>query len=212
MRWLILGLIACSPEADLCAVGGSPNDLAGFFDHLDTLPGPIDAPCIVRSFERPLSLVATDNPFSAQPAEGPRNPRIFLISGDLTVSFVPAGYGATVIEMSERVAPGRSRKGELALPVVASNAPVEAFERTRDQEERSLCGSCHPGEAPHPDGGWSSAALSPERSAEVSVATLREHAATCLSSEERCDLLTTLFEGEVVQGSFPADYLPLSER
>ena len=130
----------------------------------------------------------------------------------LTLSFVPAGYGSTVVELSERVGPGRSRKAELGLPVDVPNAPVEAFERTRTAEDVSLCAGCHPDEAPHPDGGWSSAALAPEGLSEVAVSTLAEHAADCLPSEARCELLTTLFEADVEQGHFPADYRPLSER
>ncbi|MCA9572217.1 MAG: hypothetical protein KC656_30470 [Myxococcales bacterium] len=213
----LLLAVACGGPPDPCAIDGAPTDLDGLFGHLDALGPSVEATCLVRSLERPLQLTATSNPFSAQPAEGPRNPRIFVHSGDLVLSLVPAGYGATVLEASERIEPGWSRKAELALPVVTAGARQEAFARTANPEPPgSRCGDCHPGErdysAAEPEAGWVSRALAPEALTVVPIEDLEVYARDCVPGvEARCDVLSALFEDDVEEAQFPDDYRPLPE-
>ena len=63
-------------------------------DLTNTLPFPVSVPCLLASLPRPLPLVATNSINSAQPAEGNRSPRVFLLLEHLAISVVPEGRGA----------------------------------------------------------------------------------------------------------------------
>ena len=59
-------------------VSTAPQTIAEVVTLLNALPKPLNLPCFVASLARPLSLHAVNSPFSAQPAQGRRSPRIFI--------------------------------------------------------------------------------------------------------------------------------------
>ncbi|MEZ4320496.1 MAG: hypothetical protein R3F61_23650 [Myxococcota bacterium] len=187
--------------------------------HLNTLPTPIDAACIVRSLERPLSVEATVNPFSAQPADGTRSPRIFLFSDTLSISLVATGVGADVVELGEATGDVQSLKGELALPIEASVAPSAPHDRIVDPTEGvegTVCRACHDDEAPWPDApgeAFASVAIRPDRDSLLDLDLLAELADGCdpTVEPERCAFMDALFAGEVEHQPFPERFPTIFE-
>ena len=199
-------LWGCTPPS-ACAIGGTPESVDTFVEHLNTLEGPIDTQCIVASLARPLRVAATTNRLSAQPANGRRSPRIFLFSGPLAISVVPDGIGSTVVELGERVNETHSLKGELALPIVGS-VPADGPYRKVATETGTICAGCHPGEeAVETAGGtgFVSRGIRAEPTDVVDLDTLQDEAIDCeaFPDLERCQVLTTLFDGAVEPADFP---------
>jgi hypothetical protein len=187
-------------------------------DRINELPHPVELSHLLESLARPLSLNASSNTQSAQPAMGKRSPRIFLILNEtLSRSFVP-GADRT-LEFGERNAndPGFSVKAEVHFPVEDQLAPEDAFTRLapdaatgRTLEEASKCSTCHDNEKPTPDypflGAFTSAIVKPSAFFAVDVAAIRQERDTCVpaSEPERCAVLEALFgHGDVIQKAFP---------
>ncbi len=197
-----------------CAGDVSVGSIAEFVDHLNTLPLPVTVPCVLESLARPFAVELTDNPISAQPANGPENPRIFLFSGNLVLTLVPEGAGAHVIELGEYEGEARSRKGEVAFPLHEPLSDDAPFTRIAHPEYGTSCAMCHIDQEPHPDGGMVSVAIRPEDRTLVSLDDLRRTAdAQCgpEATSARCAFLRTLLAGEVVHQEFPSSYPTLFE-
>jgi hypothetical protein len=190
----------------------SPTTVADALDLIDDLPHPVTAECIIESLERPLLIEATDSFFSVQPARGARSPRIFIFSGDLTLSVVPEGEGSEVIEFAETTTPLRSTKGELALPIEGPLEPSAPFDRVANEGEASTqCGFCHVEETLYDAsvGSYDSIALRPELASLVSIGALSHLADSCDPAVEpdRCALLHAIFDhGDVEHHEFPLTY------
>lgn len=206
----------CSPAE---GTSGNPKTIHEALDLINGLPHPVDFPCFLESLDRPLSINATSNTQSAQPALGKRSPRIFIVLNEsLSMSLVPAAV-ATTLEFGERKAddPGFSVKAELHFPIEDQLVPEDAFSRLapdastgRTLEQATLCGVCHDNEKPSPDypvlGAFTSAIVKPTSFFAVDVAAIRKELDTCdaAAEPERCAMLHALFDhGDVEQTPFP---------
>lgn len=174
---------------------------------------PVTLPCFVERLDRPLAVLPVLSPFSLQPGEGARSPRVFLFSGNIVMSVAPAGTGQDRLELAEYTSPTRSIKAEIAFPVAATIAPSNPYDRVlRQYGPGTICGGCHLGEQPATvvanANAFESEVFRPRTSEEVSIPYLQDQTRTCdpTLEPERCSLLTALFgRGEVTVRQFSAD-------
>ncbi len=195
----------------LAQEGPAPRTIPQMIERINALPHPVSVACVVASLPRPLELVATTSEFSAQPANGRRSPRVFILYDRLILSVVPDGLGSNLLEFGEVVSPGRTLKGELPFPVTAPLGLEAPFTHVLMGPSRTTCGLCHRAEAPHPsiDAGFVSIAFRPNPINLVPIDELRPELAACNPSVERarCELLVALLGlGAAVQGHFPAEF------
>ncbi len=206
---ILLLLTSCSSHTDFnrCLLEEPPpQSITDAVDRIALLPGPVTVPCFVASLPRPLDIVATDNIFSAQPANGRENPRVFILSEGLVLSIVMDGPGQHLVEFGEWVSSTHTIKGELSFPTepeVDPNAPYDVLA----DESSTRCGFCHLGEVESPDrpGAYVSAALQPQADTLVPINELNAEYISCNSQRtpERCDMFHALFDqGPVREGAF----------
>ena len=206
---------ALQPCADLADDPSHPFPMTiqAAVDRINALPRPVSIPCFVASLPRPFSIVATVNVTSAQPADGPDAPRLFIMSEGLVMSIVPGGMGRMLLEFGEVVTPDRSLKGEVKFPVEEAVSDSDPYTRVLYDANRTNCGLCHREEWPHPEiaGGYESLAFRPPLDTEMPLSDVRAVHERCdpLVSPYRCEMLTALFAfGPVEQGAF-APEVPL---
>ena len=188
--------------------------MADVVELLNALPRPVTLPCFLETLDRPLAISATDSVFSLQPAEGARSPRIFVHLDALTLSVVPEGTGAPLLELAERRSPTTSLKAELAFPITAPLSASSPYERLRFDDSLTNCGVCHQGERPAQDVALPlamiSQALRPREDQRVPLARLQAEARGCDADQEpeRCALLDALLGPAPTphDGEFPATY------
>ncbi len=188
---------------------GRPHTIAEAVAHIKALPEPIDVPCVLESFARPLPLLATSSVFSAQPGQGSASPRLFVFFDGLILSFATVGYGAHLVEFAEFVGPTTTVKAEIELPADADSIDVDAaITRIQDEDFGTVCRLCHrneePSETTYP-GSFASDALAPRADTLIELDEVRMHAQTCDPREDaqRCAILDAVFlPGEVVPGAF----------
>jgi hypothetical protein len=179
---------------------GLPHTIEEALALVNALPRPVTVQCLVESLDRPLRVVASDSLNSAQPADGEASPRIFLFSGTLVVSVVPAGDGAPLVEFGQISGTGRTIKGELVFPVEESLPPSAPYGHIMLAPSVTGCALCHRGEEPafEVDGAWAyeSDAMQPEPESLVELETIHAEAEACdpAAEPERCALLRELFE------------------
>ncbi|MCB9674388.1 MAG: hypothetical protein H6737_04680 [Alphaproteobacteria bacterium] len=206
---LLLALAGCGPQPSVCAGDAAPATIDAMVAHLDTLPGPVDAACILASLERPLHVEATTNPFSAQPADGPLSPRLFVFLDTLSLSLVPSGMGSEVVEFGEKIDALHTLKGELHLPVEQPVDPLGPHHRILEGQG-TVCRICHIEEDPVPVGddvGYASIAIKPDEETVMDLDVLRDVADGCRPiGEPRCAVLAALFDGDVEHQPFPEAY------
>ncbi len=181
--------------------------IAAAVTQLNALPRPVTVACFIAGLARPLELVASTSVFSAQPAEGSQNPRIFVLLPGLVVSVAPTGDGAKLLEFSQWMTETRTLKAEVQLPLEAELSAEAPYTRTHSSFGVTSCGLCHRNEAAHPtiDGGFVSDAYRPEGYSLVPLAELSALHAACTEDDvsERCALFHALFDfGVVRQGAF----------
>jgi hypothetical protein len=171
-------------------------------------PDGLTIPCLVESLPRPLAALATKSTFSVQPAAGPRSPRMFLFSGNLVMSIVPAGNGRHLLELAEFTSPTRSIKGEIAFPLTAPLSASTPYDRVL-LAPGTRCGFCHGSEQPALDvtaaQTFDSDVLRPPSSELVSLPYLQSETLVCDPKVEpdRCAMLTAVFShGEVDEHQF----------
>ena len=199
-----------SAELKACAAIQEParvTTIAAAVSRLNALPRPVSVACFVAGLPRPLELVASTSMFSAQPAEGSQNPRIFLMLPGLVISVAPTGDGARLLEFSQWITPTRTLKGELKLPLEAEVSGDAPYTQTHSNFGVTTCGLCHRREEAHPtiDGGFVSDAYRPEVYSLVPLSELSALHAACTEDDlsERCTLFHALFDfGVVRQGAF----------
>ena len=204
------------PPVATCAVEGpaQPTSIAETVALVDALSarspdGSVTLPCFLASLDRPLSVEATSDIFSAQPAVGLRSPRIFLRSGDLILTVVPEGPGRPLLELGERTSDGLTIKAEIVFPVDGPLPADAAYERVRFEDAPGTpCGGCHGREVEVGEGIYASLPLRPASDRLVPLPSVRNEATACLDVEtDRCALLRALFgHGEVVHAPFPEDW------
>lgn len=205
-----------SPEPTVCVAppghDGSPETFEELVGLLDALPRPVTIPCLLQVLDRPLLVEASVNTFSAQPADGPENPRIFIFLGEMVLSVVPDGGARNLLELSLRRSPSRSVKGELLFPIEAEIDVADPYERILyGGEQRTKCFACHADEEPDPvvthAPAFVSEIVAPHQLDLVDVATIAAEHEACDPAEEpeRCAMLEALFgHGEVRHLSFDA--------
>lgn len=194
-------------------VSAAPTSIAELLALVNALPRPLTMVCFLESLDRPLFGVGTTSVLSLQPAMGARSPRIFLMSGALTLAIVPDGSGRQLLEFGQMVTETRSVKGEIAFPVWTEVTPSAPFEKLFDPALEpgagTTCRVCHADEQPHEAfgaGAFSSTAFRPLTRARVSLESLRAERQSCDSAVEadRCAFLGALFDhGDVLARDFP---------
>ncbi len=186
----------------------SPKTIQQVVDRINALPRPVDIPCVIAGLPRPLAVVASTSVFSAQPAEGRRSPRLFLMLDGLILAVVPDGTGKHLLEFGQLVAPGRTVKAELAFPIDGGVADAAPYERVQMNATQTNCALCHRFESPH-DAGYSSAGFKPDPGNLVPLSELKQQLAACdfAAEKERCDMLFAVFSfGTTTEGKFPAQF------
>jgi hypothetical protein len=191
-------------------LGGMPRSIAAAVELINALPKPLTVPCLLQTLERPLAIDATSNDFSAQPAYGPNNPRIFIFRGDLILSVVPKGDGRPLVELSERRPAGMSVKGELHFPVEAELAPPAPYERVVAEGGGSTkCNFCHLSETRDDGIDFAEAYISsripvsPDRRVDLPYLDWVVSACQPDWEPDRCAMLDGIFSyGEVVEASW----------
>lgn len=192
-----------------CAeASASPHTIADVITHLNALPAPVSAACLVATLPRPLALVATDGTNSAQPATSHDSPRIFLRLDGLVLGVVPDGDGGKLLEFGEWITPTRTLKGELEVPVLGPLADDAAYQHALYSEASTSCGLCHVGETPHDTlpQAFVSDAFRPLPDSIVTLDELRAFHDRCVTDADesvRCEMFHAIFDfGDVVDGPF----------
>lgn len=217
--WLLL-LGTCAPRQERwfdpllapCMTGaGAPTTIDAVFAHINTLPAPPSVACVIASLPRPLSLVATSNNTSAQPAAGPADPRVFVLTGDVIYAVVGAGRGSQLLELSERRGALASLKAELVFPLSSPVIAADGYAHLVYNSEVTTCGFCHRDEKRDgvEPGKVVSRALRPEASLIVSLRVLEDELARCdgAAPTDRCLLLAALVGiGSFAEGAFPVTW------
>ncbi len=193
-------------------VSNAPHSIAETITLLNALPMPVTLPCFLEALARPLEINATNSLFSAQPAQGVRSPRIFLFRDPNTMSIVPDGAGAPLLEFGEQRPNYRSLKAQIEFPVVAPLAPSAPYQNLSFNDQLTSCGVCHSSE--HEESNLSDAqtfvsqSLRPLAQDFVSSAFLLNELSSCDFSAEpaRCAMLDGLLGwGPVGDRAFPAE-------
>ena len=195
-------------------VSNAPGTIAQALTLINALPKPLSLPCFLESLARPLEMRANNSLFSAQPADGPRSPRIFLFEPTMVMSVVPSGTGAPLLEFGEQRPDYHSLKAELSFPLLDRVAPSAPFTSVMANDHSTTCGGCHGAEEldPSVSGAGMLAFVSPSfrpaTSDRVSVVSLQHDNEICDRSvePERCAMLDGLFgSGNVNEHDFPTD-------
>jgi len=198
-------------------ISGRPTNLQEAMLLMNNLPKPTSLACFIEALDRPLTIYATENSGSLQPAAGPRSPRTFILYQNLEMSIVFDGAASFTLELGYRPQPQlqfpeRSIKSEILFPMSRDVQPENFFDRIQrdfNGSRTTQCSDCHNGEEllDHPDfpnGAFESDVLDPYSPLEVKLETLRAEVAICdpTLEEHRCGLLNALFNhGEVLQGT-----------
>ncbi len=201
--------VGCAPPS---GVSNAPRTIAETVAMLNAMPKPVTLPCFLEALARPLEINATNSLFSAQPSQGARTPRIFLFRDLNTMSVVPAGTGAPLLEFGEQRPNYQSLKAELEFPIVGQLSDSAPFERVQFSEELSNCGVCHNAERVEISATgirqFVSQSLRPLPQDAVPAAYLQHELAVCDSTLEpgRCALLDGLLGwGLVTDRPFPLE-------
>lgn len=193
-------------------VANRPRSIEESVALANALPKPLTLPCYLEALGRPLQLHATLSEFSAQPARGEENPRLFVVYEPLVMTVVPVGIGHELLELGELRPEHRSLKGELRFPLAQPVEPGEVYRHTLFSENLTACAFCHADEvldSSVPGGlAYVSQALRPRDGQRVSLDALRAELDACDTRAEpdRCAMLDALFGwGDTVDWEFPAD-------
>ena len=186
--------------------GGSPTTIAELVEHLNRLPMPVTIPCLLESLDRPLSIYATWNTFSAQPALSPLDPRLFIFRDSLILSVVTSGDARYLLEMGDRTSATRSVKAEIKFPMTEAIALTDVYDRV-GSEEGTNCAFCHLNatRSPTVSGAYAyeSDYIPGEPRKRVELDYMRNSHLNCDAEAEpdRCDMYNSIFShGEVVDG------------
>ncbi len=206
---LLAGLGACSGETPTreppqgCSGWGDPQSIDEVVARLDELPERT-IPCMVRSLDRPVELMAVASVFSAQSGTW-YSPRFFLFTDNLVLSVVPEGPGAHLLELGEWVQPGRSTlKGEIVFPL--EDGPADPYGHL-GYGEGTTCGHCHPNEEPtEVELAMVSDAIPPSLGSRVPLDDVWEQTQLCDDAVEadRCEILRAVMgKNDVTDAVFP---------
>lgn len=168
---------------------------------MNALPRPTTLACFIESLARPLDVYFSKSQLSAQPADGPDNPRTFIVNGALFLSSVPSGYAQNTLELGFRTGDERAIRGEIVFPLRAPVSASTMAEHIELGERFTICGLCHAREARTRDPflgelAFESDLIAPNPDDELGIEAVRALATTCdpLVTPERCARLSALFD------------------
>ena len=206
---LIIAAAACADgptvlDPGTCVAGegatARPESIAETVELINSMPLPLTLSCFLRALERPLAVHATESAFSAQPARGAENPRVFLFNDPLYLAIVTDGASRDLLELSVLTSDTRSIKAEIVFPVTEPLRPAFPYEQALYDEERdrTFCALCHGAErlVDSIDGpAFESSAIKPPPRLRVELGDLRDQSEDCevAQDNDRCDMLRSLF-------------------
>jgi hypothetical protein len=164
---------------------------------INALPKPLSIPCLIENLPTPLKVFAANSNFSAQPAEGADSPRIFIISGKLVLSVVPAGVGKDLLEYGQFINSTESVKAELEFPIEDTIPLTQPYDHIKSGTGTS-CRFCHSSERSISGFGgdaFASAVVRPSFFQRQTAARLRTVAQNCNKATDpyRCEMLNSIF-------------------
>lgn len=191
--------------ADLSSGLKNPTTIDQVTNLINALPKPLSIDCFLSALQKPFSTYAVNNQFSAQPAQGVENPRIFIIRGNLLMSVVTAGPGMKLLEMSEVISASTSVKGEVEFPVLNNLDPNSAFSRILSPLGGGTnCKGCHSGEVIYSGLSYVSTLVRPDPIKKISLPFLKYQAGRCTNMNDlRCRMLRAIFPDSTTDGNFP---------
>ena len=215
-------LTACRSMGETFKVPASTADVVALINSLITARNsPVTLPCLLAALPRPLKLSVVNSTVSAQPSDGPSNPRVFIKYGTLYLSVTSEGVGANLLEFSEFIAAPDSVKGELKFPIDKAIDGSLPFSRLAVDlgggRIASSCSNCHANERPvdgaafpassFPPSALMSRALKPRSSQILPLSALSRLNSECyVGGAFRCGLIRSLFIGEDPSAfDFPED-------
>lgn len=205
-QWFDAELLPCA------AVGGAmPKTVDDVIARINLLPKPASVACFTASLPRPLVVAPTSSRFSAQPAGGPEDPRLFIFTRDIFLSVVPNGDGKDLLEIGEMVAPNRSLKAEFKFPVTRAVTRDDGYQHLDFAPAATSCGLCHGNEERHPAHPLARTSVSfrPPARTLMSLAKAKGFADACdrEANRVRCVNWASVFGfGEVTEGTFPVEF------
>lgn len=178
---------------------------------INQLPKPLTINCFLANYDPPFNIYAVDSTFSAQPAEGPGSPRIFIIKDSFALSVVPTNTAQVKLEFAQVLDSANSIKGELEFPIlsnIADSAPFDQIRYVYNGIDGTNCRGCHFNEIPVPgvNGAFSSLILDPDPTKSVSTGFLRQELQSCdyKNEPQRCNILQNIFgRGSTTQINWP---------
>lgn len=208
---------ACSKNKEETTVGDctsidsslrNPQTIGDTLNLINALPKPTSLDCFINALQPPLKVFATNSSFSAQPAQGNSNPRIFILKDKLVLSIVPAGSGRTMLELGEASA-SQSFKGEVQFPVENTVTLSQIADHLSGGATVTSCAACHFSESKPSYQGkgpiYLSNILRPDESQRVGQTFMKIQAETCNSevNKYRCDILKAVYiNGQATDASF----------
>lgn len=198
--------------APCVAIGGAmPETVDDVIARINQLPRPATVACFTASLPRPLTVGPTSSRFSAQPAGGPEDPRLFLFTEKIFISIVPGGDAMRLLEVGEMVSPNRSLKAEFKFPFDKTVTRDDGYQHLDFAPAATSCGLCHGMEEVHPAHPLARTSVSfrPPARTLVSLAKAKTFADACdrEQNRERCLIWASVFGfGEVTEGTFPTTF------
>lgn len=192
----------------------SPQTIDQLVQLINVLPKPVNLSCLITALKKPLNVFAVNNTFSAQPAVGINNPRIFIMNGNFIMSVVPAGIGMTLLEVSQIISQSASTKGEIQFPVadiLPTDAPyTKILESKGETTGGTSCRTCHQGEIRNLNintgTAYNNELIKPDPFKRVTQPYMKTQAQNCNSqlNAHRCDLLKAIYiDGQAQDADFP---------
>ncbi|MCB0369520.1 MAG: hypothetical protein KDD45_08735 [Bdellovibrionales bacterium] len=195
---------SCSPTE-----GQNPESIADSINLINSLNKPVTLDCFLNSLQAPLKVFAVNNTFSAQPAQGTQNPRIFILKNKLVLSIVPSGTGKDLLELGESYS-GQSFKAEIKFPVNSTVTIEQISEQLSKGGNTSTCVTCHTSETKMYYNNTSRLFISnfirPNESQRVQQSYMKSQAETCNedTNKFRCDMLKAIYiKGQASDDVFP---------
>ncbi|MEZ4870680.1 MAG: hypothetical protein R2827_00250 [Bdellovibrionales bacterium] len=176
----------------------NPTEFQHMIDLINVLPKPLSLECFLANFDPPMNLLAVNSVSSAQPAEGPEQPRILIVRDQFIVTIVPTSNTNPLVEFSRVIGSNRSVKGELQFPISDSIAETAAFDRIRttfNGQPGTSCRFCHKNEVEQPDGSIASDIVDPLPSQIIKANYMQSILENCdeQSTPNKCRILKAVY-------------------
>ncbi len=187
---------------------GSPKTIEDVVVLINSLPKPVSIGCLIESLDRPLDIYGTFSSSSAQPSDGPSDPRIFIFKNTLAISVVTSGPAKDMRAFGLMLPGGVSQKGEIRFPVLSELAITAPFDEIRSGGGTG-CVFCHANERPGVSANsFVSDIIRPSSFTRVSLDAMKTQSALCNSasgaSTHRCEIFKGIFNYGTVRGKeFP---------